>query len=210
MQRAPWTNTYLNRAGGADSADLFQRARGPRSRGRSPRQPVPAHPLACGCSSGQSHAGAAWGRWSLPSGPQPGHRNDGIGPGFGHGAHGIGQTGQFAVIDQRIQGNVYLYAAGVAETDSLFQLVRGKVARGAAGVESRKAQITTSAPLKTAAPSISRLPAGAKISSLLLMHPQGGLGAAQAAPSSSMRRFSEAFSRRVSSAAILALAASSR
>ena len=30
-------------------------------------------------------------------------RNDGIRPGCGHGAHGVGQAGQFPVIDQRIQ-----------------------------------------------------------------------------------------------------------
>ena len=135
---------YLNRAGGADSADLFQRefagqdhavvAQG----GQFPRTlwRVDAH-------LGRAMQVQRGGDGLYHLGRSQIIRNDGIGPGFGHGAHGIGQTGQFAVIDQRIQGNVYLYAAGVAETDSLFQLVRGKVARGAAGVESRKAQINS-------------------------------------------------------------------
>ena len=137
-------------------------------------------------------------------------RNHGVRPGLGHSAHRVRQAGKLLIIDQRVQRHVHPHPAGMAEGHGLAQLLRGKVARGAAGVEAGQPQINSISAAENS---------GAK--HFAVTRRGQNLGPAHSSStgnwlrrkrrsSSSTRRFRLAFSRRASSAAILALAASSR
>ena len=69
--------------------------------------------------------------------------NYGIRARFGHSPHRVGQARQFAVIDQRVQRDMDLDAARMAEGHSLPQFIGGKVARRAACIKARQPQINS-------------------------------------------------------------------
>mgnify|MGYP000432379567 CR=1 FL=1 len=90
--------------------------------------------------------------------------DDGIGPAGGDGSHGVGQTRQLAAVDGGIQRHMNGHAPGMAEPDGFFQAVGIKIARTGAALKPENPRYTASAPLNTAARSISSLPTGARIS----------------------------------------------
>ena len=211
-QRAVDEHLALDGAGRADGADLLQT--------QLPRQdhavvPQRGHLLRAGrCVHGHLGRGVQRQRGGdlldqLRRGQVVG--NNGVGPGLCHRAHGVGQAGQLLCIDQRVQRHMHPHAARMAKGHGLAQFVRGKVARRAAGV-------------KAAQPQINSISAAEHSGAKHFAVARGGQDLQRAAHSvswlvwarrsrrsrSSMRRLSEAFSRRTSSAAILALAASSR
>ena len=69
--------------------------------------------------------------------------NHGVGTGFGHGAHCVGQAGKLPGKNQGVEGDMHAYAARVAKRNGPTQLFRRKVSRGAPGVKTGQPQINS-------------------------------------------------------------------
>mgnify|MGYP002963228030 CR=1 FL=1 len=135
----------------------------------------------------------------------------GIRPGGGNSAHGIGQAAQLGGINQRVQGHMHRNPAGMTKTDGFAQGIRVKVPSTAPRIVAIQPKIYGVSPGKHRSPQhISIAGGGQDLRALQnsLFHQASLVRERRCRSSTFLRR--AAFSRRSSSAAILAEAASSR
>ena len=141
--------------------------------------------------------------------------NHRVGAGFGHGAHRVGQTGQFRSEHQGVQGHMDPHPTGMTKAHGVTKLLRREIAGAAPCVVSRQAQINSiSAAEHSGAKHLCVSGRGQDLRPRRLDGQAHQFRAAsrrfrrRRRSSTCLRRAS--FSRRSSSAAILAEAASSR